>query len=231
MTSDQSEFGTSIRGYDREAVDEAIRLLRKELLQVGSLNAQLAGELREKSALAEELQKKLDEAAAPNYASVGTRAALILSTAEEQSLQIVADAEAERERILADLETELAALRDEAKEYYDSVVTEAQRRAERLQAQAKADYDQTLKEASAAASDLVDEATREAGAIRGQVATEAARLRATLSETARDLAAETGEVIDAASDAVLEKWIPMVRPQDGASLVRELAPALRETVG
>ena len=162
MTSDQSEFGTSIRGYDRDAVDEAIRLLRKELLQVGSLNAQLAAELREKSALAEDLQQKLDEAAAPNYASVGTRAALILSTAEEQSLQIVADAEVERERILADLETELAALRDEAKEYYDSVVTEAQRRAERLQAQAKADYDQTLKEASAAAADLVDEATREA---------------------------------------------------------------------
>ena len=191
MTSDQSEFGTSIRGYDREAVDEAIRLLRKELLQVGSLNAQLAAELREKSALAEDLQRQLDEAAAPNYASVGTRAALILSTAEEQSLQIVADAEAERERILGDLETELAALRDEAKEYYDSVVTEAQRRAERLQAQAKADYDQTLKEASNAASALIDEATREAGAIRGQVATEAARLRATAKREAELLKVET----------------------------------------
>jgi hypothetical protein len=66
---------------------------------------------------------------------------------------------------------------------------------------------------------------------RGAEVPVAARLRATLTETARDLAAETGEVIDAASDAVLEKWIPMVRPQDGASLVRELAPALREAVG
>ena len=66
---------------------------------------------------------------------------------------------------------------------------------------------------------------------RGAEVPVAARLRATLTETARDLAAETGEVIDAASDAVLDKWIPMVRPQDGASLVRELAPALREAVG
>ena len=66
---------------------------------------------------------------------------------------------------------------------------------------------------------------------RGAEVPVAARLRATLTETARDLAAETGEVIDAASDAVLEKWIPMVRPQDGASLVRALAPALRATVG
>ena len=66
---------------------------------------------------------------------------------------------------------------------------------------------------------------------RGAEVPEAARLRATLTETARDLAAETGEVIDADSDAVLKKWIPMVRPQDGASLVRELAPSLRETVG
>lgn len=191
MTSDQSEFATAIRGYDREAVDEAIRLLRKEILQANSLNAQLANELREKSALAENLQKRLDETEAPNYASVGTRAALILSTAEEQSLQIVADAEAERDRILNDLETELAALRDEAKEYYDSVVSEAQRRAERLQSQAKADYDEMLKEARTAASDLVDEATREAGAIRGQVATEAARLRATAKREAELLKAET----------------------------------------
>jgi len=179
LSVDQSEFATAMRGYDRDAVDEAVRLLRKELLQINGINAQLVSELREKTGLLESLQARLDESEAPNYASVGTRAALILSTAEEQSLRIVADAEAERARILADLEGELATLREEAKNYYDSLVSEAQRRAERLQTQAKSDYDETLREAKDQAFTLVDEANREAGSIRGAIATEAARLRAT----------------------------------------------------
>ena len=116
MSVDGNEFATAIRGYDREAVDEALRVLRKELLQANAQNAQLAAELREKNELASQLQAQLTEAEAPNYASVGTRAALILSTAEEQSLRIVAEAETERNRILAELEDELAELRAEAKE-------------------------------------------------------------------------------------------------------------------
>jgi DivIVA domain-containing protein len=169
LSLDANEFPTAMRGYEREAVDEALRLLRKELLQVNALNSQLAGELREKAQLASELQARLNESEAPNYASVGTRAALILSTAEEQSMRIVADAEAERVRILNDLEGELASLREEAKEYYDSLVSEAQRRSERLQTQAKAEFDEILKDAQSRAAMLVDEATREAGSIRGNV--------------------------------------------------------------
>ena len=190
MSVDGSEFAIAMRGYDRDAVDEALRLLRKELLQVNAQNAQLAAELREKNELANELQARLNESEAPNYASVGTRAALILSTAEEQSLRIVADAEAERDRILSDLEGELADLREEAKNYYDSLVSEAQRRAERLQTQAKADYDQIISEANASAHDIVDEATREAGSIRGNIATEAARLRATTKRETELMKAE-----------------------------------------
>jgi cell division septum initiation protein DivIVA len=179
LSGDETEFATAIRGYDRDAVDEAIRILRKELLQVNGINAQLVSELREKSELLENLQAQLSEVGSPNYASVGTRAALILSTAEEQSLRIVADAEAQRSRVLGDLEEELVNLRAEAKEYYDSLVSEAQRRSERLQSTAKAEYDEILRDAAEKASDLINEATREAGAIRGNIATEAAKLRST----------------------------------------------------
>ena len=195
MSVDGNEFAIAMRGYDRDAVDEALRLLRKELLQTNAQNAQLAAELREKNELASTLQAQLSETEAPNYASVGTRAALILSTAEEQSLRIVADAEAERERILAELEGELAELRAEAKDYYDSLVAEAQRRSERLQSQAKADYDQALKEATAKVSEIVDEATREAGSIRGNIATEAARLRATTKRETELMKAEAARRI------------------------------------
>lgn len=179
MTSDQSEFSIAMRGYDRDAVDEALRLIRRELLQINALNAQVLSELREKTELVVELEARLLESESPNYASVGTRAALILSTAEEQSLRIVADAKIERTQILTALEDELTTVREEAKSYYESLVSEAQRRAERLQSQAKADYDETLKEAAALSSGMVEEATREASAIRGAIATEAAKLRAT----------------------------------------------------
>jgi hypothetical protein len=56
----------------------------------------------------------------------------------------------------------------------------------------------------------------------------AARLREALSDRARDLADETGETIDADSEAVLAKWIPMVVPGDGASLGRDLVTVARD---
>lgn len=177
--SQDAEFPTGIRGYDRDVVDEAVRVLKRDLLQISTQNAQLISELREKTQLAEQLQQQVDESLSPNYASVGARAALILSTAEDQALRIVEDAQSERDSILASVVGETEELKAEAKGYYDSLVAEAGRRAERIQASAKADYEDLIAEARTESARLVDEATREAGAIRGAIATEAAKIRAT----------------------------------------------------
>lgn len=64
--------------------------------------------------------------------------------------------------------------------------------------------------------------------MRGVEPPVAARLREALSDRARDLADETGEKIDADSEAVLAKWIPMVVPAEGASLARDLVSAVRD---
>ena len=179
MAADEAEFPVVMRGYDRDVIDDTIRDLRRQLLQISTQNAQLVTELREANERASKAEQQLAETAAPSYASVGARAALILSTAEEQALQIVAEAHAERERILAELDLELEELRSEAKKYYESLVTEATRRAERLAATAKADYDEIVEQGRREAVRLVEEAVREAGATRGAIATEVARMRAT----------------------------------------------------
>ncbi len=178
MSNSEGEFPGALRGYDRGAVDDAVRDLRKELLTLGSQNAQLANELRETVSKLAEVQAQLDEVGEPSYAGVGAKAALVLSTSEDMALRLVSEAQAERDRILAETHEQVQELHGEAKGYYDSLVAEAQRRADRTLAQAKSDYDELIAQARSEAARLVAEATREAGAIRGATATEVAKLRA-----------------------------------------------------
>jgi len=104
LSMTEAEFPIVMRGYDREAIDGVLRDLRRQILNLSTQNAQLATELREANEKASRLEKELAETAAPSYASVGARAALILSTAEQQALEIVSEARAERVRILGELE-------------------------------------------------------------------------------------------------------------------------------
>jgi cell division septum initiation protein DivIVA len=179
LAADEAEFPIVMRGYDRDLIDDALRDLRRQLLQISTQNSQLVTELREANERASKAEHELAEIAAPSYASVGARAALILSTAETQALEIVAEAQQERERILNELEGETEELRAEAKTYYDSLVSEANRRAERTNATAKADYDEIVNQGRRESVRMIDEAIREAGATRGAIATEVAKMRAT----------------------------------------------------
>jgi len=42
LSADETEFPLVMRGYDRDSVDDALRDLRRELLQLSAQNAQLA---------------------------------------------------------------------------------------------------------------------------------------------------------------------------------------------
>ena len=178
MSANETEFAIVMRGYDRGTVDDAIRDLRRELLQVSSQNAQLAAELREASQKLEASLDELKEVGSPSYSGVGARAALILSTAEDQAIRLVEGSETERVRLLESSEEEAQEIRGEAKGYYDALIAEAQRRADRTLATAKTEYEQIVSEARAEANRIVEEAVREAGATRGAIATDVAKLRA-----------------------------------------------------
>jgi cell division septum initiation protein DivIVA len=179
LSGEETQFPVVMRGYERAAVDDAILDLRKELMHLSAQNAQLAQEL--KTALAELEQAKLGlaEAGDPSYSGVGARAALILSTAEDQALKLTQDAERDIERQKRALNEEIDNLRGEAKGYYDSLVAEAQRRADRIVVAARSDYDEMLSQARSEATRISEESIREAGSIRGAISTEVAKMKAT----------------------------------------------------
>ncbi|MEY4741718.1 MAG: hypothetical protein RL672_468 [Actinomycetota bacterium] len=191
MAAEETEFPLVVRGYERAAVDDAMRDLRREILQLSGQNAQLATELRDTNNRLIEAQQTISEVGEPTYAGVGAKAALILATAEEQAKRLIQDAETERDRIRKNLAVELDEQRGQAKGYYDALVAEAQRRADRIIGSSKTDYEATIAEATERAAELIATAEREASATRGAVATEAARLRATTKRETELLRAAT----------------------------------------
>jgi F0F1-type ATP synthase membrane subunit b/b' len=178
-----------MRGYERGAVDDAILDLRKELMSLSAQNAQLALELKTAVSELEAAKIGLIEAGDPSYSGVGARAALILSTAEDQALKLTQDAERDIERQKRTLNEEIDNLRGEAKGYYDSLVAEAQRRADRIMVAARSDYDDLLSQARSEATRISEESIREAGSIRGAISTEVARMKATAKREIESLKA------------------------------------------
>ncbi|BDS49239.1 MULTISPECIES: hypothetical protein [Rhodoluna] len=178
MSGEETSFPVVVRGYDRGLVDDALKDLRRDLMQLSAQNAQLAQELKEAATKRDQALMELAEAGDPSYTGVGARAALILSTAEDQARFLLAESNNVISKQRKELEAEVSALHGEAKGYYDSLVAEAQRRADRISAAARADYDEIINQAKNDAARVMDEAIREAGATRGSVATEAAKMRA-----------------------------------------------------
>ena len=115
MSGNETDFAVVLRGYERGLVDDAIRDLKRELLQLSTQNAQLATELRDSSQQLQTATEKLKEVGDPSYTGVGARAALILGTAEDQAVRLIAEAETERSHTLANTLTEVEELRFEAK--------------------------------------------------------------------------------------------------------------------
>jgi vacuolar-type H+-ATPase subunit H len=218
LAADETEFPTAVRGYERGAVDDAVKDYRKELLNLTALNNQLALELREAQNRLIDLDQQLSENTSPSYAGVGAKAAQILSTAEDLANRVVADAEAERIAILAGIETDIEQRKTDSQDYYDELVGEAQRRADRIINSAKTDYEETLAKANLEAQRLIDEALREAGSIRGAISTEVARMRATAK---RDI-----EVKSAESDRVLAERRQILERQLTGEIQEQLTVAL-----
>jgi vacuolar-type H+-ATPase subunit H len=223
LAADETEFPIAVRGYERGAVDDAIKDYRKELLNLTGLNNQLSLELRESQNRLIELEQQLAENTAPSYAGVGAKAAQILSTAEDLGNRVIADAEAERVAILAGIETDIEQRRADGQAYYDELVAEAQRRADRIINSAKTDYDEAMAKANIQAQRLIDEAMREAGSIRGAISTEVARMRATAKRDIEVKATESDRVL-AERRLILERnLVEPIKEQLAEALLSEQA--------
>ncbi len=191
MSGEETDFPVALRGYERGPVDDAMLDLRKEILQLSAQNSQLANELREISKSFDTAQGQLSEVGAPSYTGVGARAALILSTAEDQADFLIKQSKLEVEKAQRELAAEIDSQRGEAKGYYDSLVAEAQRRADRIVSAARSDYDEIIKEARRDSARISEESGREAGSIRGAISTEVARMKANAKREVESLKAKT----------------------------------------
>ena len=94
MAEDQTAFPVVMRGYDRAQVDQHLHSLEKKLgearAQVESMDAatmQMSGQLSE-------AQAQVREAERPSYAGLGSRIEQLLRSAEEQSSDVVSQANA-----------------------------------------------------------------------------------------------------------------------------------------
>ena len=163
MADFEHDVPVVMRGYDREAVEDALRDLRRELLNLSAQNAQLATELRDTNNRLLEAEGQLEESSNPSYAGVGAKAALILSTSEEQAKRLVLEAETEAQNTRRSIDEEVKQKRQEAQEYYDSLVAEAQRRADRIINSATVEFETSISDSKNRAAEIVDEAIREAG--------------------------------------------------------------------
>lgn len=178
MSSESTSFPSAMRGYSKQAVDEAVLDLNRDILRLSTQNAQLADELKEARSQIDQLTAKLAEVSSPTYAGLGNQAAIILAAAEDQATRLLAHAETEKSRILGSINQEVESKKTEAKDYYDSLVAEADRRVERMINAAKGEANEIIEKAKNEGNRLLEEANREASATRGAISTEVAKLRA-----------------------------------------------------
>ena len=73
MAADETDFPLAMRGYDRGLVDDAIKDFRKEIINLTTLNTQLAAELREAQNRLIELENEMAEAASLVMPVLGLR--------------------------------------------------------------------------------------------------------------------------------------------------------------
>ena len=178
MAADDTGFGTELRGYRKDEVDQAVNDLRRELIKANADKADQSKELKRLQAVAEDLQAELDEVGSPTYSGLGTRLENTLRVAEEQSTRLISQADIDAEKLRATVAAEVQQQRQDAHEYADKLVGDAQAQVEQITSGARDEAESVVSRARAEAETVTNDALREAAAIRGSVATEVAEARA-----------------------------------------------------
>lgn len=178
MAVEDSEFTTELRGYKRSEVDDAINVLRTELIQAAKDRQGALEELKAATEQLTALHASTGETQAPTYAGLGGRLEAVLRIAEEQSTRIIGQADIDSERMIAQAKLESADIIESATREAQRATTDATNSAANTLDGAKAQAETLLVDAREEAERGRSEAIDDAAAIRGSVATEAAKLRA-----------------------------------------------------
>jgi cell division septum initiation protein DivIVA len=190
LANEFTRFELTRKGYDPLAVERELKDLNLELVRLTETNSELTERLRATTTQLQQSEAALEASKSPNFASLGAKAANILSSAQQIAAELELDAKQVAQQILDSANQDADRVRLSAQDYYESVVEDAARRAQRKLIASEQDADRTLAKATNEADRILREAQSEAARTRGLVATEVAALRAT---NKRELAAKETE--------------------------------------
>jgi DivIVA domain-containing protein len=144
-------FTVSLRGYDREEVDEYLDSLAEALAQVEEAEERarrLQAHVARCNARIKELEDRIRTDTPRSGVALGERIGLLLREAEEAAAATVARAESDGARIIARAEARFA----EADEVMRSVTSRAEEQARRIEAVARGEAAEIVSEAEARAT-------------------------------------------------------------------------------
>ena len=177
MASEHNRFQTARRGYDPAAVERELVSINSELVRLQSQNAELAAALKSTRQQLAQAETELEASRAPNYSSLGSKAAELLITAESIALELSQQTELELEGQRLSTAIELAELQAKAEASYQEQLQAATRRSARAMATAKHEAELLVAQAMQKAEAITKEVEREAAKVRGRAATEVAAIR------------------------------------------------------
>ncbi|SCX09668.1 hypothetical protein [Candidatus Aquiluna sp. UB-MaderosW2red] len=179
MPQEFNRFEIVRKGYDPAMVEREINEINSELVRLNELTVESQTALKNALASLEEAQLTVSQTEKPNFAALGSKAAMILSNAQliatelEQNSQIVA------QQITARAELAAVELGDQAESNYEATIIEANRRASRILNIAESEAKQILEQATKDSQSLTRANEIQNAQARGLAATEVAALRAT----------------------------------------------------
>ena len=144
-------FTVSLRGYDREEVDEYLDSLAEALAQVEEAeehSRRLQAHVARCNTRIKELEDKIRTDTPRTGAALGERIGILLHQAEEAAADVVARAEADASRTVAAAEARAT----EAEELMQSATVRAEEQARRIETVAKGEAAEIVAEAEARAA-------------------------------------------------------------------------------
>lgn len=177
MASEYTRFQTARRGYEPAAVERELISINSELVRLQSANADLAAALKQTRQQLSHAETELAASRAPNYSTLGSKAADLLITAESIALELSQQTGLELEAQRLSTANELAELAAKAEASYQEQLAAATRRSARAMATAKHEADLLIAQATEKAQAITREVEREAAKVRGRAATEVAAIR------------------------------------------------------
>jgi DivIVA domain-containing protein len=194
-------FTVSLRGYDREEVDEYLDSLAEALNRVEEAEAhtrRLQAHVTKCNARIKELEDRIRADTPKSGIALGDRIGFLLNEAEKAAAEVMSRAEAEGGRLVANAEARVV----EAEELMRSTTTRAEEQARRIENVAKGEAAEIVAEAEARATARTRQIEQWAEQVVSHTRAEEVRQLAEQQRTRETAMAELKELSDQRSSAM-----------------------------